>query len=75
MDESGVAFVCPSCGLPVGKDEPHVSALEHTVRSDVTLHMHDRTAATRRRFHVEHFRRRIGDRHYELVRSTTSTQS
>jgi hypothetical protein len=69
MGDAGVGYVCPGCGLPVGDGEPHVDAREHT-ESEVTLHTHDHSALTRRRFHVEHFRRRIGDFVYELVGST-----
>jgi hypothetical protein len=70
MDHAGVGYVCPGCGLPVGDDETRVDAREHCAESDVTLHMHDHSVGTRRRFHVEHFRRRIGDCVYELVGST-----
>ena len=69
MDNAGVGYVCPGCGLPVGHDQPHVDVREYTGESEVTLHMHDHSAGTRRRFHVEHFRRRIGDCMYELVGS------
>ena len=72
MDEPGVGFVCPGCGIPVEDDEPHVLAREHTAESDVTLHTHDHSASTRRRFHVAHFRRRIGDRVYKLLEPTGS---
>jgi len=75
MDDPGVGFVCPGCGLPVGDDEPHVFAREHSAERDVTLHMHDHDAGIRRRFHVEHFRRRIGDCSYELVGSREATES
>ncbi|MGH3128208.1 MAG: hypothetical protein ACRDPX_09825 [Gaiellaceae bacterium] len=74
MDDPGVGFVCPGCGLPVSDDEPHILAREHTAEADVTLHVHD-TEGTRRHFHVEHFRRRIGDCFYELVGSTKATES
>ena len=53
----------------------HVFVREHIAESDVTLHMHDHSAGTRQRFHVEHFRRSIGDRLYELVGLTNSAES
>ncbi len=74
MDNPGVGNVCPGCGLLVADDEPHVLVREHAAESDVTLHMHDHSAGTRRRFHVEHFRRRIGDCSYELVGSTKAAE-
>jgi hypothetical protein len=74
MDDSGVGNVCPGCGLLVGDDEPHVLAREHVAESDVTLHMHDHSAGTGRRFHVEHFRRRIGDCSYDLVGSRKAAE-
>lgn len=70
MDDAGVGDICPGCGLPVGYEEPYVDSRELTAESDVTLHIHDHSAGTLRRFHVEHFRRRIGEYVYELVSST-----
>lgn len=75
MDDPGVGEVCPGCGLPVRDHEPHVFARERIAESDVTPHMHDDCAGTPRSFHVEHFRRRIGDRVYELVGMTNAPES
>ena len=43
-----------------------------TSPSDFALHAHDESARARRRFHVAHFRRQIGDCVYELVQEEAS---
>ena len=62
-------FTCPGCGSAVEPGEDHVVAREYEARGDFDLHMNVDDLAVRavRRFHVEHFRRRIGDYVYELV--------
>lgn len=50
-------------------ERDYVSAREYEVAPDFSLHMkrRDVTARAERRFHVEHFRGRIGHYFYELV--------
>ena len=69
-----MVYECPGCGSVVETGEDYVVALEHPLAPDFTLHMkaHDEMARATRRFHVEHFRRRIGDAVYELVREEAS---
>lgn len=67
----GVArvFLCPGCGRPVAAGEDFVDAHEYEDEADFRLHTSgDVGASVTRRFHVEHFRGRIGGRFYELVR-------
>ena len=60
--------LCPLCERPVAEDEPYVLAEEHELEPEVTLHGgNDQAAVAQRRFHVEHFRSRIGERVYKLV--------
>ena len=60
--------LCPLCERPVAEDGPYVLAEEHELEAEVTLHGgNDQAAVARRRFHVEHFRNRIGERVYKLV--------
>jgi hypothetical protein len=65
------AFVCPACGQPVKPGEDYVVAREHPGEPEVTIHLIGERSPERvqRRFHVGHFRGRIGDFFYELVRS------
>ena len=58
---------CPGCGQPVRPDEDYVVALEHDAESEFTLHQKRRDGSTQRRFHVEHFRGRLGGRVFTLV--------
>ena len=61
--------VCPGCGLPVVDGEDYVVAQEYTLDQDFGLHL-DRGQGgdgIERRFHVGHFRGRMGDCFYELV--------
>ena len=68
-EASIVVYECPGCGRPVEPGEDYVVAREFPLASDFSLHMKgasDEALATRR-FHVEHFRGRLGDYFYELV--------
>jgi hypothetical protein len=62
-----VVYRCPGCGRPVADDEDYVRAREHPLESGFELHVREANGVVRR-FHVEHFRGRLGDRVYELVR-------
>ena len=66
---SAIVYECPTCGMAVGPGEDYVAAREYQPAPDFSLHMkeHDLAARATRRFHVEHFRGRIGDYVYELV--------
>ena len=68
MNEAA-AFVCPSCGQLVKPGEDYVAAREHFVEGEVALHLNGEpsSASAERRFHVGHFRGRLGDFFYELV--------
>lgn len=61
--------LCPLCKRPVGNDEPYVLTDEHDLHPDFTLHGANvqSSVIVQRRFHVEHFRSRIGDHVYTLV--------
>ena len=69
MSHRAAAYLCPGCGRPVSDDEPYVLALEQEGDSGFGLHIQHshRPDGARRRFHVEHFRRSIGDYVYQLV--------
>ena len=62
-------YTCPGCGSAVEPGEDHVVAREYETAGDFDLHMNvdDLAVRAERRFHVEHFRRRIGACVYELV--------
>ena len=62
-------YECPGCGMAVEPGEDFVVAREYDAAGDFSLHMHAHDLVVRgeRRFHVEHFRGRIGDFVYELV--------
>jgi hypothetical protein len=66
------AFVCPGCGQPVKPDEDYVTAREHRSEPDFALHLGNEGSSdgVERRFHVGHFRGRLGDCFYELLRSS-----
>lgn len=63
-----VVYHCPRCGRPVADDEDYVRAREHRLEPGFELHQRRDANGLERRFHVEHFRGRIGDRVYQLVR-------
>jgi hypothetical protein len=67
-------FVCPGCGRAVGPGEDYVVTLEYEAESGFSLHAmsHCGQAGTERRFHVEHFRGHLGDRHYVLLDRSSS---
>lgn len=68
-EASEIVYECPGCGKPIESGEDYVVARESPLDPDFNLHMHghERVATAERRFHVEHFRWRIGDVVYELV--------
>ena len=70
-DELPAVYECPGCECPVESGEVYVVALEYEVEPGFSLHRvtDDSAAVADRRFHVEHFRRRIGGRHFALVRA------
>ena len=73
-EASAIVHECPGCGRVVEPAEDYVIAREYPLAPDFDLHMHghDRAPRAERRFHVEHFRWRIGDAMYELVREEAS---
>jgi len=68
-EASVIVYECPGCGRVVEPGEDYVVALEYPRTPDFSLHMHGhgRVASATRKFHVEHFRGRLGDYVYELV--------
>jgi len=68
-DKSRAVHECPGCGRSVKPGEDYVVALEYELEPGFSLHhmTHAAPATTERRFHVEHFRGRLGDRFYALV--------
>lgn len=60
-------YACPGCGEPVGADEDYVVALEYEAEHGFSLHQMTGALGTERRFHVEHFRGRLGDRLFVLL--------
>ena len=66
---SVIVHECPGCGKTVEPGEDYVVAREYQRADDFTLHMkgHEDTIRAIRRFHVEHFRGRMGGFVYELV--------
>jgi hypothetical protein len=69
MTGEPVAHMCPGCGRPVEPGEDYVVALEYEDEPGFSLHelRSDTPVGAERRFHVEHFRGRLGDRLYALV--------
>ena len=68
MSEGIIVWTCPGCGQPIDTGADYVVAREHPLPSDFTLHMNGHEdEGTTRRFHVEHFRGRLGDHVYELI--------
>ena len=65
---SVTVYECPGCGRVIEPGEDYVVAREHQLAPDFSLHTtgHD-DVGTPRRFHVEHFRGRLGDHVYELI--------
>jgi hypothetical protein len=72
-EASAIVYECPGCGEIIERGEDYVVARAYESPSDFALHMHgDESARARRRFHVAHFRRQIGDCVYELVQEEAS---
>ena len=69
MSDTPAAHECPACGKIVREDEDYVVAKEYRVDSEVQLHLRhaNRTESVERRFHVGHFRGRLGECFYELL--------
>jgi hypothetical protein len=68
-EASVIVYDCPGCGKTVEPGEDYVVAREYQLAPDFSLHIkgHEETVRAIRRFHVEHFRGRIGDYVYALV--------
>ena len=69
-EASAIVYQCPGCRKAVEPGEDYVAAWEYEYEPDFTLHMKGRALDSRAacRFHVAHFRSRLGDHVYELVR-------
>ncbi len=70
MREASVfVYECPGCGKAIESGEDYVVAREYQLEPGFDLHMEglEETVRAIRRFHVEHFRGRMGDYVYELV--------
>ena len=67
-----IVYVCPGCSEPVEPGEEYVVAREYEPEPGFSLHMQGGATGTERRFHVGHFRGRLGDHFYELVHHTRS---
>ena len=72
-EASVIVHECPGCGKSVEPPEDYVVAREYQLTPDFSLHMqgHEETVRAIRRFHVEHFRGRIGEHVYELVQEAS----
>jgi len=68
-NEPAVVYECPGCGKVVREDEDYVIAREYKLDSGFRLHLQGekRPEGAERRFHVGHFRGRLGDYYYELI--------
>ncbi len=68
MPDTPTFYICPGCGQPVGAGEDYVTAQEYKLGSGFALHLNraDLVASVQRRFHVGHFRGRMGEYFYEL---------
>ena len=64
-DQVGV-YICPGCGEAIAPGEDYVVAHGYKLEPGFTLHGSARPDGVERRFHVGHFRGRMGDIHYEL---------
>lgn len=71
---SVIVYDCPGCGKTIDPGEDYVVAREYQLAPDFSLHMtgHEEAARAIRRFHVEHFRGRMGEYVYELVHEEAS---
>jgi hypothetical protein len=68
-EASVIVYECPGCGKSIEPGEDYVVAREYYLAPDFSLHMkgHEETVTAIRRFHVEHFRGRMGECVYELI--------
>lgn len=75
-DELPAVYECPACGKPVEPGEVYVVAREYELEPGFSLHqMRDDVPVTaERRFHVEHFRGRLGDHVYALVDESSNPE-
>jgi hypothetical protein len=65
--DEGAVHACPGCGRPVAPGEDYVVAREHRYEAEVALHSNGESEHVERRFHVGHFRGRLGEYFYELI--------
>ena len=74
-DHSPEVFTCPGCGKSVAAGKDYLVALEYEAEPGFTLHeMSNAVSVTaERRFHVEHFRGRLGGRFYVLSDESSSS--
>jgi hypothetical protein len=73
MSEGVIVWECPGCGQPIEPGDDYVVTREYSLPPDFTLHMKGpNDMGTPRRFHVEHFRARLGDHVYELIEAQPS---
>jgi hypothetical protein len=72
-EASTIVYDCPGCGRIIEPGEDYVVAREYRLAPDFSLHMkgHEEPVRAIRRFHVEHFRGRMGDYVYELVQEAS----
>ena len=67
-------YTCPGCGQAVQPGDDYVLALEYE-EPGFSLHTSEGApSGAKRRFHVEHFRRQLGERVFVLVREASTTQ-
>jgi hypothetical protein len=73
-EASLIVHECRGCGEAIEPGEDYVVAREYVLAPDFSLHMKgdEGTAGETRRFHVHHFRGRLGDHVYELVDERSS---
>jgi hypothetical protein len=71
-----ISDVCSGCGLVVELHEDFVVAREFKAEPGFALHVkrHPPRDGVERRFHVGHFRGRIGERFYELTAQSDGSQ-
>ena len=69
MPNTSTVYLCPGCGQPVEPGEDYVIAQEYKVEPEFALHLKraDLLESVQRRFHVGHFRGRMGEHYYELA--------
>ena len=68
-------YQCPGCGQAVEAHEDYVLAHEYEDIPGFRLHMPERACpVVEWRFHVEHFRRQLGERIFVLVHEHATGQ-